>query len=156
MAARRENYRYDASGLPNVVLVDVEVARCPGCGEQTVALPHVETLHRQLALAVIRRPGRLTPREIRFLRKWRGWSSTEFARHMGVDRATVSRWESVESPQVIGPTADRLLRLAVAHGAPAEAYPVSMLAELDRDGDRAALLRMRASRGGWEESPTTV
>jgi len=152
MESRRENYRYDASGLPNVVLVDVEVRQCPNCGERALALPHVEELHRQLAMAVIRRPGRLAPYKIRFLRKWLGWSGTEFAAHMGVDRATVSRWESAESPQAIGPTADRLLRLAVAHGTPADAYPISTLAMVDSAGDRAAMLRMHVRRGHWEEA----
>ena len=152
METRRENYRYDAVGLPNVVLLDVEVRQCPSCGERAVAIPRIEQLHRSLAMAVIKRPGRLTPQEIRFLRKWRGWSGTDFARHMGVDRATVSRWESVDSPQAMGPVADRLLRLAIAHGEPADEYPVSTLAGLDQDGDRTALLRMRASRTGWEEA----
>ncbi len=152
MEARRESYRYDASGLPNVVLIDVEVRQCPACGERAVALPRIEQLHHSLAMIVIRRPGRLAPQEIRFLRKWRGWSGTDFARHMGVDRATVSRWESADKPQTMGPVADRLLRLAIAHGEPADEYPVSRLAELDMEGDRTALLRMRASRTGWEEA----
>ena len=128
-----------------------DVTVCPYCRDE-IKVPRIEQLHRSLAMAVIRRPGRLTPHEIRFLRKWRGWSGADFARTMGVDRATVSRWESVDSPQVMGPVADRLLRLAAAHGEPADEYPVSTLAELDRDGDRTALLRMRASRTSWEES----
>lgn len=151
MESRRENTRYDASGLPNVVLMDVEVRQCPACGERALALPHVEALHRALAMAVIRRPGRLAPHEVRFLRKSLGWTGTEFAAHMGVDRATVSRWESAESPQAIGSTADRLLRLAIAHGAPAEAYPIATLTRVDHDGDRGAMLRMQLRRGQWDE-----
>jgi len=151
MEARRENFRYDASGLPNVVLLDVEVRSCAACGERAVAIPHVEALHRELAMVVIRRPGRLAPQEIRFLRKWRGWSGADFARHLGVDPATVSRWESVDAAQPMGPVADRLLRLAVAHGEPADAYPVSTLTTVDDEGDRSALVRMKASRAGWSE-----
>lgn len=71
---------------------------------------------------------------------------------MGVDRATVSRWESAGSPQAIGPMADRLLRLAVAHGTPADAYPISTLTEVDAAADRSALLRMQVRRGHWEEA----
>ena len=152
MASRRENHRYTESGLTNVVLVDCEVRTCAGCGEGGIVIPYIEPLHRELALAVIKRPGRLEPQEIRFLRKWRGWSGADFARHMGVDPATVSRWESVDNPQPMGPVADRLLRLAVAHGEPAETYPVSTLTTIDGAADRSALLRMKASRSGWAET----
>jgi putative zinc finger/helix-turn-helix YgiT family protein len=151
METRRENHRYTASGLANVVLVDVEVRSCPACGESGVVIPHLESLHREIAMSIIKRPGRLTPQEIRVLRKWRGWSGVDFARHMGVDPATVSRWESTESPQPMGPVADRLLRLAVAHGEPAASYPMSTLTTIDAEGDRLALLRMKPSRAGWVE-----
>lgn len=152
MASRRENHRYTASGLTNVVLLDLEVRTCPGCGESAIVIPHIESLHREIAMVIIKRPGRLAPQEIRLLRKWRGWSGADFARHMGVDPATVSRWESVENPQSMGPVADRLLRLAVAHGEPAETYPVSTLTTIDADSDRSALVRMKAGRNGWAET----
>ncbi len=150
MTERRENHRYDASGLPNVVLVDVEVRRCPACGEQAVAIPRIEELHRALAMSVIRQPGRLTPQEIRYLRKWLGWSGADFAKNIGVDPATVSRWESVDKPQAMGVTAERFLRLAVAHGQPAEAYPVEAIADLDeRPRPKNLLVGMKAGRSGW-------
>lgn len=151
MLSSRENYRWEVSGLPNVVLVDVEVRRCPACGAHTVVIPRIEALHRALAMTVIVQPGRLDPREIRFLRKWLGWSGQDFARHFGVTPTTVSRWESVEDPSPMGGTAERLLRLAVAHGQPADAYPVSKLAELDdNDASPPKLIGMRPSRTGWE------
>ncbi|TMQ11496.1 MAG: helix-turn-helix domain-containing protein [Deltaproteobacteria bacterium] len=153
MQSRRENYRWDASGLSNVVLIDVEVRRCPACGEHTVVIPRIEELHRTLAMAVISRPGRLAPQEIRFLRKWLGWSGQDFARHFGVTPTTVSRWESLEDPSPMGGTAERLLRLAVAHGQPAEQYPVSRLAEIDDSQDASPrLIAFKSSRGGWEQA----
>lgn len=150
MESRRENYRYTASGLPNVVLEDVEVRRCPNCGEQAVAIPRIEELHRVLAMAVIQQAGRLSPHDIRFLRKWLGWSGADFARHMGVDPATVSRWESVEKPQAMGSTAERLLRLAVAHGQPVSEYPIGKLAELNESAPSPALRKVRSTSSGWE------
>ena len=149
MEARRENYRYDESGLPNVVLLDVEVRKCPKCGEQAVAIPRIEELHRALAMSVIRQPGRLSPQEVRFLRKWLGWSGADFAKNIGVDPATVSRWESVEKPQAMGSTAERFLRLAVAHGQPTEEYPLERMAELADQPRLDALVGMKAGRGGW-------
>jgi putative zinc finger/helix-turn-helix YgiT family protein len=153
MESKRENVRWADSGLPNVVLIDVEVRRCPACGEHTTAIPRIEALHRALAMAIIARPGRLTPPEIRFLRKWLGWSGQDFARQFGVTATTVSRWESVDEPSPMGGTAERLLRLAVAHGQPADQYPVSRLAELDEDAPAPRLIGMRSGRDGWEPAP---
>ena len=152
MESRRENHRYAESGLPNVVLMDVEVRRCPRCGETAIVIPKIEGLHRALAMTLIRERGRLGPLEIRFLRKWLGWSGSDFARHMGVDPATVSRWERVDNPQPMGATAERLLRLAAAYGQPADEYPIGTLAEIGDEPRDPHLLGMRAGRTGWELS----
>jgi putative zinc finger/helix-turn-helix YgiT family protein len=150
-----ENHRYTESGLPNVVLVGVEVRRCPKCGESMVAIPHIEELHRALAMTLIRQAGRFTPSEIRFLRKWLGWSGIDFANHMGVAPETVSRWESVDNPKPMGGTAERLLRLAVAHGQPIDEYPIGMLLEInDEQTPNAPLLAMKPERTGW--TPTAL
>ncbi len=155
MQSTRENHRYEASGLPNVVLVDIEIRRCPNCDERTVVIPRMGPLHRAIAMSIIAEPTKLPPQEIRFLRKWLGWSGQDFARHFGVTPTTVSRWESVEDPFPMGGTAERLLRLSVAHGQPADAYPVSRLAELDDDAEPrpARLMGLKPSGGGWEPVP---
>lgn len=49
MKMARENYKYDASGLPGITLVGVEVVRCPNCGEYEVSIPSIEDLHRAIA-----------------------------------------------------------------------------------------------------------
>ena len=111
MTTHRENVRYDASGLPDVTLVGVDVGRCAHCGEHEVAIPHIADLHRVMAHAVVRKPNHLTPAEIRFLRRTLGWSGRDFADHMGATAETVSRWENGRTP--VGTQADRLLRLMV-------------------------------------------
>lgn len=155
MIRKTENHRYTESGLPNVVLVGVEVEHCENCGENLVSIPHIEELHRTLAMALIRHPGRLAPTEIRFLRKWLGWSGVDFAKHMGVTPETVSRWESVENGKAMGGTAERLLRLAVAHGQPIDEYPIDMLVEVSDDQvPKSPLLAMKPERSGW--APTSL
>jgi putative zinc finger/helix-turn-helix YgiT family protein len=150
-----DNHRYTESGLSNVVLVGVEVRHCPNCGENVVAIPRMEELHRTLAMALIRHTGRLAPSEIRFLRKWLGWSGVDFAKHMGVAPETVSRWESMENLKPMGGTAERLLRLAVAYGQPADEYPIDMLTEISDDQAlNMPLLAMKPERTGW--TPTTI
>ena len=127
MTARAETYLYAESGLPNVVLVGVEVRRCPSCGHHELVLPRVTELHRTIAHAVIRKPARLSGAEVRYLRKYLGWSGADFAGHVGVDPSTVSNWETDKDP--IGTSSDRLLRLMVAHGRPVEEYSLDELAK---------------------------
>jgi putative zinc finger/helix-turn-helix YgiT family protein len=154
MVNERVNYRYAESGLPNVVLVGIEVRRCPKCGEEAISIPRIEELHKTLAMALIHERARLASYEIRFLRKWLGLSGVDFARRMGVNQATVSRWESTEKPQPMGPIADRLLRMLVVHGQPIAEYP-DLLAELDDTLEHVdRLLAMRPVRTGWE--PTSI
>lgn len=158
MTSRKGNHRYAECGLPNVVLVDLEIRECPKCGERAPVIPNIEDLHRTLAVSVVQEPGRLTPQEIRFLRKWLGWSSADFAEQMGVDPATVSRWESVERPQTMSTAAERLLRLRVAYGQQVDSYPEA-LALLDKQARASAkLLGMRLASGkkSWEETPVAV
>jgi putative zinc finger/helix-turn-helix YgiT family protein len=156
MKTRRENYRYIASGLPSVTLQDVEVSRCPTCGETDVVIPAIEELHRAIAGALIRKRARLAAPEIRFLRKVLGWSGVDFARHMGATPETVSRWERGHAP--IGAAADRLLRLLVARQAPVDDYRVDILAELAVDDRTAKPVRLGLSpdaRAGWRARPDT-
>lgn len=151
--ARRENYRYEASGLPYVTLKAVEVSRCPKCGETEVAIPAIEDLHRVIAAALIRKRGRLAPPEIRFLRKYLGWSGADFARHTGTTPETVSRWEHGTMP--MGPAADRLLRLLVATKAPVSDYPVDVLAQITADDRKPRPVHLglsRDRRSGWRYS----
>ena len=110
MKATRENVKYDASGLSGVTLQDVEVRRCPNCGEYEVVIPHLENLHRSIAQTIAQRSDRLSPQEVVFLRKYLGWDGATFARRIGTTAETVSRWEH-GSP--IGVQAERLLRLMV-------------------------------------------
>ncbi|WXB13313.1 helix-turn-helix domain-containing protein [Pendulispora albinea] len=128
MTTARENYRYDECGLPNVTLRGVEVSRCSECGEIDVAISRIEKLHFAIAKALIERTERLQAVEIRFLRKWLGWSGTDLAQVMGVTKETVSRWENDKEP--MGPIAERLLRMCVANLAPLENYSVDILKAL--------------------------
>jgi putative zinc finger/helix-turn-helix YgiT family protein len=126
MTTGRENFRYDACGLPGVTLMGVEVSRCPQCGEYEVAIPQIEDLHRAIAQALIRKTSRLNAAEIRYLRKYLGWSGADFAARMGTTPETVSRWETGKEP--MGPVADRLLRLMVAKQEPISDYSLDLLA----------------------------
>jgi putative zinc finger/helix-turn-helix YgiT family protein len=144
----RGPYRYNNSGLPGVVLLGVEVRRCRKCGAEEVAIPRIEELHRLMAQAVIRHPHRLLPAEVKYLRKWLGWSGVDFARHMGATPETVSRWEQGRVP--MGPQADRLLRLMITTRAPVDDYTLEALTTIrEKAPSRPAPLRLQWGRGRW-------
>jgi putative zinc finger/helix-turn-helix YgiT family protein len=148
MKTKRENFRYDACGLPNVTLLGVEVSRCPKCGEFEVAIDQIEDLHKTIADALIRKPTRLNAAEIKFLRKYLGWSGADFADHIGTTRETVSRWEKGAMP--MGGTADRALRLMVATQQPVKDYSLETLKSIGEDTQsRPVHLGMKRDSEGW-------
>jgi putative transcriptional regulator len=109
----RRNYQYTDSGLSNVVLQGVEVARCDACGSEDVILPFPERIHWAIARALVaENPARMTGEQLRFLRKHLGFSGEQLARHLGTDKTKISKWERGEDP--IGKSTDRLVRLLVA------------------------------------------
>jgi putative zinc finger/helix-turn-helix YgiT family protein len=148
MKSTVENHRYEPVAGFVVTLVGVRVNRCPSCGELDVEIPSIEGLHRALADAVIRKRARLAPAEVRFLRKYLGLSGVDFADRIGVDPATVSKWETGAQP--MGTTADRLLRLMVAHEKPVDAYPIETLSDVARDDAKPSRIGVRfAKEEGW-------
>ena len=122
--------------------------RCASCGHHELVLPRVTALHRTIAHALIHKPARLSGPEVRFLRKHIGWSGADFAKHMGVDPSTVSNWENDKDP--IGPTSDRLLRMMVARGAPAEDYSLDDLAKIENERRPPIAVRVSPKAKGWE------
>jgi putative zinc finger/helix-turn-helix YgiT family protein len=144
---RHENHRYDESGLPNVVLLDVEVRHCSKCGTDELVIPRMAGLHRSIALALIGKTDRLTPAEIKFLRKSLGWSQTDFAKSLHVADETANRWEAGKRPMEDG--YELALRLAVAQGQQIEDYDVSRLADIGVGEQRATRLSMKVGDAGW-------
>ena len=144
---RHENYKYDASGLDNITLENIEVRHCPKCGERQALIPGLAELHKSIALALAEKRERLLPKEIRFLRKYLGLSGADFAAKIGVDPATVSRYESTSDPQPMGKQTERLLRLMVIVERPVQSYP---LEELATQEPRPVHMTLAPRKGGWD------
>lgn len=101
-------YEYTECGLP-VLLLGITQYRCGSCGEEYAAIPAPEKLHKLIGLEICRsRKALLLPEEIKFLRKELGLKAKDLAASLGVEDATVSRWEN--GKQQIGEGSDRLLR----------------------------------------------
>jgi putative zinc finger/helix-turn-helix YgiT family protein len=108
MIGKRENYRYQEAGLKSVVLLNIVVYHCK-CGAIVPEIPYAGLLHHCIAMNVLEKKTLLSGEEIRFMRKAAGYSATELARVMGMNKVTVSHWEN--DKRKIGKDADRLLRL---------------------------------------------
>jgi putative zinc finger/helix-turn-helix YgiT family protein len=101
-------YKYDECGL-NVVLCGITQYECSACGEKCASIPDIKGLHRLIGTIICqKRKAILRPQEIIFLRKSLQYKAKELSRILGVDPATVSRWEN--GKQDISDTHDRLLR----------------------------------------------
>ena len=105
-----DQYQYLESGLSNVVLDHIPVYKCE-CGEEIVGLPNVERLHALIFEKLLMKSGKLRGEEVRFLRKWMGAKSVDFAKMVKVHPTTLSKWESGD--QIISDEHDKLIRFAV-------------------------------------------
>jgi putative transcriptional regulator len=113
-------YRYDLSGLDNVLLVGVEVRECQRCRAQVPVIPKIGQLHRAIAKYLVFKNGLLTGREIRFLRKNAGLSNKKFAALLEIDESHLSRVENGKIGS-LGAATDKLARAFVEASTDGEA-----------------------------------
>jgi len=151
MTTSNDAYRYYECGLPNVILIGVSVHRCKYCGAEYVSIPDMEGLHRALAMAVVNKDGRLTPHEVRFLRKSLGWSGADFARKFHVTPSAVSRWESTRLASPMSKANELRLRDMVAHGMKIDDYEKHM-EEISLEDLEALSLSLVHSSDGWSKA----
>jgi putative zinc finger/helix-turn-helix YgiT family protein len=128
----RRDYEYDA--LPGVVLKGLQWRICSDCGDESVAIPAPSKLNRHLVEILTKRANALLPAEIRFIRKYLGWSGSDFAHAFGVTPETVSRWENGKAR--MGGVAERLLRVLAVSEEPVASY-VSGLPERFAESERS-------------------
>jgi putative zinc finger/helix-turn-helix YgiT family protein len=113
MAKTVGDHIYRESGMEHVILRNITKLHCESCGAKRVQIPAIAQLHRALANALARKPARLIPSEVRFLRDHLELTNIEFAALMGVSQHQTSRWTSTEP---IGVPAERFLRLLATFG----------------------------------------
>jgi putative zinc finger/helix-turn-helix YgiT family protein len=94
-----------------LVLVDAQIEVCPKCGDRVIHTPAVDQLHELITSVLAEKKSRLSGSEIRFMRNHIGLESGEFAKVIGSDPGTVSRWES--GKQTVGRHSDLLIRALV-------------------------------------------
>jgi len=107
------DYQYRQCGLDNVMLINVPMYECPTCKLEAPRIPNISDVHRRIAEQLIGKESVLDAKEIRFLRKELGLKEVELADYLGVDKVTVSRWETGASK--MDASYDRLFRLFFVH-----------------------------------------
>ncbi len=113
-------HKYKECGLENVILVGVDFHRCNQCGEEYYGFGSIDKLHETIASVLLQKKDFLSGSEVRFLRKYLGYSATVFAKIIGYDDATLSRLETEAQP--ITRAFDRLIRFTVASKLPSREY----------------------------------
>jgi putative zinc finger/helix-turn-helix YgiT family protein len=150
-SATETNFHYAMSGLSKVYLNGVKIHTCTNaeCGEEEVEIPNLVELHNLLAEITAKQENKLVPEEIRFLRTHLGYSGVDFARKLGVDAATVSRWENGKTS--MGETAERLLRIMIL----AKETPIHDYELMDVMAQKVSLVAkrrvLRLSKEHWVE-----
>jgi len=104
-----EFYFYEDCGLPSVVLFGLTVDHCQDCNNETVSIPGIPDLRRELARAVLLKPAALSGRELRFLRTVAGLSIVAFAEQLGVAIQTIQAWERSEALRYLNDLGGRIV-----------------------------------------------
>ena len=80
-----------------MVLSGLTVDHCQDCNTDTLSIPRIPNLRRELARAVLLKSAALTGQEFRFLRTVAGLSTLAFAGQLGVAIQTIQAWERSEA-----------------------------------------------------------
>ena len=107
----KNEYRYTASGLNNVVLVGLKVCT-DDHGEKCVTIPKINKLHEAIAMSILTRRGGMTGAELKFLRTLMGMTQAELGKIVNRDAQTIGRWERGEFED--DPNAEAIIRLVAA------------------------------------------
>ena len=135
-------------GLDSIRLVEVPMLVCARCGRAAqTRLEDMRELEKLVTNALVRKRGRLTASEFRWLRKRLRLKGAELARLMGVTPPTVSRWETGAAP--ISSFGDRLLRIIVAQQGAALLFDINDLAEIVDDESAPLELSFEHTTVGW-------
>jgi DNA-binding transcriptional regulator YiaG len=108
-ATKDDPYIYSECGLDTVSLIGIAVHSCSICVLTVPVIPRMAELHRVIARGLLEKPERLEGTEIRYLRKFAGKSSKQFAELLRIDPSTLSRAEADTKP--LGPPTDKLVRM---------------------------------------------
>lgn len=123
LKAKKTRKKFDISGLDGVTITGVIHHHCNVCGEDYYDYGDVQKLNAFLAHLVAKKIGRLSGAEMRFLRKYLGYSSVMFAEEiLKIDRSTLSRIE--KGANEFSETLEQLVRTLALTKSPDRNYDI--------------------------------
>jgi len=111
-ATEREPFHFVDSGLSNIYLAGIKYFTCSECGRTIAEIPAIKQLMRVIARDIVFNPVSLSGEQVKFLRKRVGKKSADFAKLLGVEAETFSRYEN--GKQQPAESIDKLIRLVYA------------------------------------------
>ena len=109
--AVKDTYRYQECGLDNIILVNVNVTK-DDKDNDTITIPNIRQLHRAIATSILKANGKMSSKELRFLRTELGLTRAELSKYLHCDQQTIGRWERGETDMDGG--AEAFFRIFVA------------------------------------------
>lgn len=141
-------FQYVMCGLDNVYLVNGYQLEETEDGP-VVSIQDIDGLHRAIATDLAGKHGRLTSRELRFLRSMLRLSQQKLGEHTGVQRVTVTRWENGEAIPLSVENLVRGLWLGKAKGCP---ITIELLDEWARQDGEMMRLSYHDTEQGWSRA----
>ena len=141
-------FHYTMCGLDNVSLENGYTVEETEDG-QVVSVEDMDGLHRAIATDIASKHGRLTGKELRFLRSMLRLSQQKLADHTGNQRGTVTRWENGDPIPLPVEMLVRGLWLGKAKGCP---LTIELLDEWERQDAELVQLAYRDTGSGWRRA----
>ena len=141
-------YHYRESGLRNIWLVNgFETHKTP-YGEG-ISIRDIEGLHKAIGKGLVRKSGKLTGSELRFLRQNMSLSQTKLAHLLGNEAQTIALWEkNGKQPKI----ADRFIRAIYREIEEGNAHISEMIERLvDSDlAEYSEKITLQQDKTGWK------
>lgn len=141
----RITHRFKESGLDNIILTGVEVTHCESCGETLYDFGNLNALHAVIASVLLQKKNNLSGKEMRFLRKFIGFSAANFAHLLKYSPETISRLENSDE---VSDHIDRLIRFVVFSKLPERNYDLHDMI-LSGQGISMEQVRFRRKKDEW-------
>lgn len=125
--AEKAPFHYRACGLDNVYLRSGYDQRTVG-GETYTSVQGADDLHLAIAEHLVLRRKVLRGQEVRFLRKFLGWTQADAGDALGISDQSVARYEKDQVP--LEGSADRLFRVYVLGKITGKLDPMAVLEEI--------------------------
>lgn len=142
------SHKYSESGLSNITLLGVTKYHCDNCGETTYNLGDVNQLNKLIVNSLIRKDSLLNGEEVKFLRKFMGYSGEMLGKIMGYTKDHIYKVES--GSQEVNITIDHMMRFAVVNKDPDRYYDVHDLILNGSGVSSLEILKLQKTKKGWE------